>query len=100
MPVVSEVLPIVVPFFGAALLISCAATTCFWRRSRRELSTLASRVAALETRVNAPPAQPMQTVVPVYNMQPFRPAYYSGPQTMYPVASAPPMPSAPKSINL
>jgi hypothetical protein len=108
MPAVSEVLPIVVPFFGTVLLISCATTTCFWRRSRRELTALADRLTALEARYTAPPSAtaPLPTVVPMYNMQPYRPAYYPGPQTMYPMPSAPLMPSAPpissapKSINL
>jgi hypothetical protein len=99
MTTVSDVLPIVAPFFGAVLIISYASTRCFWRRTQRDLNALMGRVVALEARATAP-VQTTATVLPVYNLpQAYgRPSYYPGPQTSYPLPSAPP--AMPNSVNL
>ena len=90
-------LPVIVPFCGAVLMVSLATTCCLWRRVQHNYSLLSNRIATLEARATAAPP-PTQTVVPVYNMPPYRPTYYPPPQSVgYPMA----MPSAPPAtLNL
>lgn len=92
-----DALPAVVPFFGIVLMVSLSTTCVFWRRTRRNLNILSDRVAALEAR-QAAPVPPTPTVMPVYNMPPYRPNYYPSPNVSYPIGV---MPSAPpNSVNL
>ena len=91
-------LPLIVPFFAAALVISNTVTCCLSRRAARDVAFLRERVGALEARPY-PPQIPAATVVPVYNV-PYGAAQYRPAQgSYYPmaVASAPP---APNSVNL
>ena len=98
-------LPLIVPFFGAAVLISCSVSCCLYRRAARSYAVLTDRVAALEARPAVAAPTPQATVVPVYNV----PAYAGGVQyrtaaSPYyaPVASAPPFPQgqqSPRAMN-
>ena len=73
----SEVLPVVVPAFGVALLVSCTSACCLARR----LGSLQQRVETLE-------ARPLTAMIP----QPVR--YFPSPPPP-PVYYMPPAPSAP-----
>lgn len=93
-------LPVIVPFFGAAVLMSWSVTCCTARRLSRTIGTLQSRVEALELqRASIPAAVPsapamVQTIPytylpqqpPPYNRQA---VYYIPPQQQQPRASAP-----------
>jgi hypothetical protein len=94
----TNVLPLVVPFFGAAVLIGLATTRCLWRRAQHNYNALSERIAVLERRAVAEAAAPppIPTVVPnmlpVYNALPqYRVNYYPPTYPTGAVPSAPPM---------
>jgi hypothetical protein len=101
-----EVLPIVVPFFGAVLLISCTTTCCLWRRSQGQINVLSERVAALESRnvvpattPVAPPPSPVMLPQQVYMPYSSPANFYPPRATAYPVALAPAPQMPPKTMN-
>ena len=64
-----EALPLIVPFFGGAVLISLTVVCCGFRRFGRRLGYLEERVAMLEARpiqTTAPPMAPTQVYIPTY----------------------------------
>jgi len=68
----NDFLPVVVPFFGAAVFLSWTVTCCAARRSARAINALQSRVEALELqRAPAPPAY-QQPIVPVVQTVPYQ----------------------------
>ncbi len=58
-----EALPLIVPFFGGAVILSLTAMCCGFRRFRNRLNYLEERVASLEARPLPLPA-PVQTSTP------------------------------------
>jgi hypothetical protein len=72
-----EALPLIVPFFGGALLLSCTAICCGYRRLRHQIGYLEDRVGLLETELRSralalAPAQvsaPVPTQVPIVRPQ-------------------------------
>jgi len=100
------VLPMIIPFFGAAVVISCGFTCCLWRRNSRNYAFVMDRVTALETRylqaTQAPQATIQPAIMPVYNVQYGMPPTYRPSIVPYyqpgPSATAPPM--DPRSVNL
>jgi len=98
MSVVGDSLPLIVPFFSVAVILSWSVTCCMVRRAQRTVGALEDRISALESRANKPsvitiPTQ--QTQQPVYaipySTQPVYPPPVPG---LYyqPRASAPPAP--------
>ena len=103
---ISEVLPIVVPFFGATLLLGCTTTCCLWRRSQGQINVLSDRVATLESRnvvpattPVAPPPSPVLLPQQVYMPYSSPANFYPPRATAYPVALAPAPSSQPRTMN-
>lgn len=63
-------LPVIVPFFGAAVILSWSVTCCTARRLSHTLNNLQSRVEALEIhRATVVPSVPIQTLPYAYPQQ-------------------------------
>jgi len=68
----NEFLPVVVPFFGAAVFLSWAVTCCAARRTSRIIYGLQSRVEALELqRTQQQQQPPVYQPVPVVQTVPY-----------------------------
>ncbi len=67
----NDFLPVVVPFFGAAVFLSWTVTCCAVRRTSRIIYGLQSRVEALELQRTSTPAY-QQPVVPVVQTVPYQ----------------------------
>lgn len=81
----SDALPVVVPAFGLAVLLTCS-TSCLFARRFRELG---ARIEGLERQAAAAPA-PVPPVVRYYpSPPPYAPAVYYQPPVA-PTPSAPP----------
>jgi hypothetical protein len=59
-----SIIEIVVPFFGAAVLMSCGFTCCCIRRLRARQENLLDRIETLEARATAPIAPPPTPALP------------------------------------
>lgn len=70
-----EALPLIVPFFGGAVILSLTAMCCGFRRFRNHINYLEERVAALEARPYTPTTHsstpPMQVYIPSYPPPPY-----------------------------
>jgi hypothetical protein len=66
-----EALPLIIPFFGGAVILSLTAMCCGFRRFRNRINYLEERVAALEARPYTPtaPTPPTAVYIPSYPPQ-------------------------------
>lgn len=86
-------LPLIVPFFGGALLLSCTAICCGYRRLRHQMGYLEDRLGLLETELRsralaqAQVSSPAPTQIPI--VRPQVPTVFI---PSYPPAALPPPP--------